>query len=110
MVGVLVTLSVVLTASVLVPGITARQILHILVGCAAGAASGRLTFRRLQTGGLAAARSTVPARRAGGCRRWPCSATGLPLGRKIGMAVLRSYLALATVLVAVKIVELALAH
>ena len=34
----------------------------------------------------------------------------VPLGRKIGMTVLRSYLAVATVLVAVKIVQLALAH
>ena len=34
----------------------------------------------------------------------------MPLGRKVGMTVLRSYLAVATVLVAVKIVELALAH
>jgi hypothetical protein len=34
----------------------------------------------------------------------------VPLGRKIAMSVLRSYLAVATVLVAVKIVQLALGH
>jgi hypothetical protein len=34
----------------------------------------------------------------------------VPLGRKVGMSILRSYLAVATVLVAVKIIELALAH
>ena len=34
----------------------------------------------------------------------------VPVGRKIGMTVLRSYLAMATVLVAVKIIELALAR
>jgi len=32
------------------------------------------------------------------------------LGRKIGMTILRSYLAVATILVAVKIIQLALAH
>jgi hypothetical protein len=34
----------------------------------------------------------------------------VPPGRKIGMTVLRSYLAVATILVAVKIVQLALGH
>ena len=34
----------------------------------------------------------------------------VPLGRKIGMSILRSYLAVATVLVAVKIIQLALGH
>jgi hypothetical protein len=34
----------------------------------------------------------------------------VPLGRKIGMSILRSYLAVATILVAVKIIQLALAH
>jgi Mn2+/Fe2+ NRAMP family transporter len=112
-VSVLVALSVILTASVLDPGITARQILLILACCAAGAAvfGCGLAFRRLQTGALAAG----PIDRSGR-ESWRMPPLALlrrpavPLGRKIGMTVLRSYLALATVLVAVKIIELALAH
>ncbi len=34
----------------------------------------------------------------------------VPIGRKLGMTILRSYLAVATVLVIVKIVELAIGH
>jgi Mn2+/Fe2+ NRAMP family transporter len=112
-VTVLVALSVILTASVLDPAITARQIAVILACCAAGAAvlGCGLAFRRLQTGGLDAG----PIDRAGR-ESWRMPPLALlrrpvvPAGRKVGMTVLRSYLALATILVAVKIIELALAH
>jgi Mn2+/Fe2+ NRAMP family transporter len=112
-VSVLVALSVILTASVLDPAITARQIGVILACCAAGAAlfGCGLAFRRLQTGGLGA----DPIDRAGR-ESWRMPPLALlrrpvvPAGRKVGMTVLRSYLALATILVAVKIIELALAH
>jgi Mn2+/Fe2+ NRAMP family transporter len=112
-VSVLVALSVILTASVLDPAITARQIAVILGCCAAGAAvfGCGLAFRRLQTGGPGAG----PIDRAGR-ESWRMPPLALlrrpavPAGRKVGLTVLRTYLALATVLVAVKIIELALAH
>jgi NRAMP (natural resistance-associated macrophage protein)-like metal ion transporter len=111
-VTVLVALSVILTASVLDPGLDARQILLILVGCCAAAAAGGacLAVRRVRSGRLA----TVIDRSDRENWRMPPLALlrrpSVPLGRKIGMSVLRSYLAVATILVAVKIVQLALAH
>jgi NRAMP (natural resistance-associated macrophage protein)-like metal ion transporter len=112
-VAVLVALSVILTASVIDPGITARQILGILCGCVGVAALGGIVFvvARLRTGRLAAQAIDRTGR-----ENWRMPQLALlrrpevPLGRKIGMTVLRSYLAVATVLVAVKIIELALAH
>jgi Mn2+/Fe2+ NRAMP family transporter len=112
-VTVLVALSVILTASVLDPGLTARQILLILGGCVGAAALGGAcyTVLRLRSGGLAAAVIDRSDR-----ENWRMPPLALlrrprvPVGRKIGMTVLRSYLAVATVLVAVKIVQLALGH
>jgi hypothetical protein len=106
---------VILTASVLDPGLTARQILIILGGCGTAAAVGGLCFMglRLRPGGPGLA---VAAIDRSGRENWRMPPLALlrrpavPLGRKIGMSVLRSYLAVATVLVAVKIVQLALAH
>ncbi len=112
-VTVLVALSVILTASVLDPGLTARQIVFILGGCAAAAALVGACFaaRRLRAGGPAAATIDRSDRENW---RMPQLALlrrpSLPLGRKIGMSVLRTYLAVATVLVAVKIVQLAIGH
>jgi NRAMP (natural resistance-associated macrophage protein)-like metal ion transporter len=111
-VTVLVALSVILTASVLDPGLDARQILLILVGCCAAAAAGGacLAVRRVRSGRLA----TVIDRSDRENWRMPPLALlrrpPVPLGRKIGLTILRSYLAVATVLVAVKIIQLALAH
>jgi hypothetical protein len=116
-VTVLVALSVVLTASVLDPGLTARQILMILGGCGAAAALGGLGFvaLRLRPGGPGLARAQDVIDRDGreNWRMPPLALLRRPpvsLGRKIGMTVLWSYVAVATVLVAVKIVQLALAH
>jgi Mn2+/Fe2+ NRAMP family transporter len=110
-VGVLVTLSVVLTASVLFPHITASAILAIM------AASG--------LAGLAAAAFALTARRRiglapmidrAGRENWrmpPLAELGrarMSTGRRIGMGALRLYLAAAMVLVIVKIVEVALGH
>jgi Mn2+/Fe2+ NRAMP family transporter len=111
-IAVLVGLSVILTASVLFPAITAGQILAIMSGCGAAAllAGGWALARKLRTGSLAAA----PVDRSGrehwrmpplALLRCPAMSTG----RKIGMAALRLYLGAATVLVIVKIVELAVA-
>ena len=112
-VTVLVALSVILTGSVLDPGLTARQILLILGGCVGAAALAGACYaaRRLRSGRLA----DVPVDRSDR-ESWRMPPLALlrrppvPLGRKIGMSVLRSYLAVATVLVAVKIVQLALGH
>src|SRR6202046_5628068 len=112
-VTVLIALSVILTASVLDPGITARQIVIILARCCGAAAIGGLgvVAWRLHSGTLA----RVPVDRAGR-ENWRMPQLALlkrprvPLGRKIGMSILRSYLAVATILVAVKIIQLVLAH
>jgi Mn2+/Fe2+ NRAMP family transporter len=108
--AVLVTLSVVLTSSVLFPGMTARQITGIMAACAA--------FGLVGAGYSAAARRRRPAPSAiaGRAEDWrmpPLAELGrasMSTGRKVGMGVLRVYLAVASVLVVVKIVELALGH
>jgi Mn2+/Fe2+ NRAMP family transporter len=112
-VAVLVSLSVILTASVLFPGITSRQIVGIIAGCGAAMvlAAGYALTRRLRAGALTAG----PADRAGreSWRMPPLALLQRPAmsaGRKIGMSALRLYLAVAMILVIVRIVELALGH
>jgi len=113
-VTVLVALSVILTASVLDPGLTARQIVLILSGVIGAAVAGGACFAigRLRSGSRLEAAVIDRSDR----ENWRMPPLALlqrprvPLGRKIGMTVLRSYLAVATILVAVKIVQLALAH
>ena len=113
-VALLVALSVVLTASVLFPAITARQI--IVIFCVCGAASAILGAWT-----LARARRSVgfgvgvPVDRTGreNWRMPPLAMLSKPVmsgSRKIGLTVLRSYLAVAMILVVVKLVEVALAH
>lgn len=106
-VGVLVTLSVVLTASVAFPGLGAGAIAAVIAGCAgAGAlAAGYALLRRPGA-------RPAPVDRTGrdGWRMPPVDelpAPALSTGRRIGLAALRGYLVLATVLVAVRIAELA---
>jgi len=110
-VAVLVTLSVVLTASVLFPGITERQILGIFLGCAAVsvAAGGWALIRSLRV------RSSVEVDRRDreSWRMPPLNMLSKPVmstGRKIGLTALRAYLAIAMILVIVRIVQVALAH
>ena len=112
-VAVLVTLSVVLTASVLFPAITAGQIVVILAGCAAASVlvAGFAMARRLRPGSPA----SLPIDRAGrsGWRMPPLTLLDRPVmstGRKLGMSALRLYLAVAMILVIVRIVELATMH
>jgi Mn2+/Fe2+ NRAMP family transporter len=110
-IAVLITLSVVLTASVLFPNITGRQIMIIMVACAvaAAAAGGWVLVRaRRAIGG-------VPVDRTGrdGWRMPPLATLSKPVlstGRKIGLSALRAYLAIAMILVIVKIVQVALGH
>ncbi len=110
-IAVLISLSVVLTASVLFPAITGRQIVQIICVCGAAAAvAGAWVLARghRSVGG-------VPADRSGreNWRMPPLAMLSKPVlstGRKIGLSALRAYLAIAMILVIVKIVEVALAH
>jgi Mn2+/Fe2+ NRAMP family transporter len=114
-VALLVGLSVILTASVLFPAITARQMLAILGTCCGGAALAACVVlaRRRLARGTASAPAAAISREGRENWRMPPLTLLAPLrltgGRKAGMTVLRLYLAAATVLVAVKIVQLALA-
>jgi len=111
-VAILVTLSVILTASVLFPSISSRQILEIMIVCGAAGvlAAGYTLARRLRRGGSAAAVDRA------GQETWrmpPLALLRRPamsVGRKVGMGALRLYLGVAMILVIVKIVQLALGH
>jgi hypothetical protein len=112
-VAVLVTLSVVLTAAVLFPAISAGQIVLILAACGAVSvlAGGFVLARRLRPGSVA----SLPVDRSGRAdwRMPPLTLLDRPVmstGRKIGMSALRLYLLVAMVLVIVRIVELAIGH
>jgi hypothetical protein len=110
-VAVLITMSVVLTASVLFPRITERQILSIFLGCTAvSVAAGGWTLIRSLRGHNSA---EVDRRDRESWRMPPLNMLSKPImstGRKIGLTVLRSYLAIAMILVIVRIVQLAIGH
>ena len=129
--AILVTLSVILTAAVLFPNITAGQIAGIMIVCAVlGVAAAGYTAlaRRRRTALALTDTSGLDESELGGegldvlqledCapddwRMPPLAELGrasMSTGRKIGMGALRLYLAVASVLVVVKIVELALGH
>ncbi|WP_236792382.1 NRAMP family divalent metal transporter [Amycolatopsis sp. GM8] len=108
-VGVLVILSIVLTASVLFPDITAGTILDIMGGCAAIGvlAGGFVAFRRKGTAQL--------IDRSGRAHwRMPALDTlarpAMSAARRIGMSALRGYLLIAMILVVVKLVGVALSR
>ena len=113
-VAVLVTLSVVLTASVLFPAITGRQMMEIILVCAAASAlAGAWALARARRAlgfGVGA-----PVDRAGreNWRMPPLAMMSKPVlstGRKLGLTALRVYLAIAMILVIVKIVQVAIGH
>ncbi|WP_035796573.1 NRAMP family divalent metal transporter [Kitasatospora mediocidica] len=110
-VGVLVTLSVILTASVLFPDITADAILQIMAVCGVtGVLAAGYAFTRRRT-----ATNEDPLDRTGRdtWRMPPLETLTKPVmatGRKIGMGALRSYLLVAMVLVIIKIVQVALSN
>ncbi len=113
-VGVLVTLSIILTASVLFPDITAGAIMNIMAACGVAAvlAIGYAEVRRRRRGG---ARAGAGVDRSGRdeWRMPPLETLAKPVtstGYKIGMGALRSYLLVAMILVVIKIVEVALGH
>ncbi|MEV6927598.1 NRAMP family divalent metal transporter [Dactylosporangium sp. NPDC051485] len=108
-VGVLVTLSVVLTAAVLFPDISTGAILKIMAGCgAAGLAAAGYALARRRT-------ANAPTDRTGReAWRMPPLATlerpTMSTARRIGMGALRLYLVVAMGLVIIKIVQVALGH
>ncbi|HEY3871477.1 MAG TPA: NRAMP family divalent metal transporter [Actinocrinis sp.] len=107
--GVLVSLSVVLTAAVLFPDIDAGQIMAILGACVVCGLAGAGYSARARSGRPASA----PIDRTG-AETWrmpPLAELGrarISAGQKLGMGALRFYLAMASVLVVVRIVEMAL--
>ena len=118
-IALLVALSLVLTGSVLDPALTGGQILGILGGCAAVslALAGGLGVKALRNrrerswNGLAPERIDRTGRED--WRTPPLAELGpavISRGRRLSLAVLRTYLAVATVLVVVKLVALALGH
>ncbi|MGH3169713.1 MAG: divalent metal cation transporter, partial [Trebonia sp.] len=128
-IAILVTLSVILTASVVFPSITAGQILAITVACAGAALLGgavmlaRRTVRRpmasaavsdeVIAGHIADAMAEDAADMADrdSWRMPPLSELSAPVlsrARKIGLTVLRAYLFASMILVIVKIVEVAI--
>ena len=132
-IAVLITLSVVLTASVMFPAISAGAIFAIMGGCAAMAvviggfavASARRTARTATLAEVAVAAEvaeltqgaepaeTAPSVDKLSWRMPPLSELPAPVikgARRIGLLGLRGYLALAMIMVIVKIVETALGH
>ena len=106
--AVLVTLSIILTLAVLDPNLTAGQILDIIEACGVLSlvfAGYALLSRRRRPA------ESIDRASALDWRMPPLSVIGraaMPTSRKVGMSILRLYLALASVLVVVKIVQMAL--
>ena len=105
-VGVLVMLSIILTASVLFPGVTAATIVWIMTGCAAAG---------LVAASAALLRGRGPVIDRTGRESWRMPPLGtltqptMTTGGKVGMGALRGYLLVAMVLAVVKLVDMALA-
>jgi Mn2+/Fe2+ NRAMP family transporter len=116
-IAVLITLSVVLTASVMFPAITGAQIFAVMGGCAAVAvATGGFTVvrgrRAAPTRAAASSLAVAPVDKLA-WRMPPLSELSAPAitgARRIGLIGLRAYLAVAMVMVIVKIVLLAIGH
>jgi hypothetical protein len=125
-IAALVTLSIVLVASVMFPAITATQIIAIVAGCAAVAVTtvGWLGVRGIQ-GIRRRGRSGPPdaddSDGSDGSSRadrmmWrmpPLAELAVPKitgARRIGLIALRGYLAVAMVMVVLKVVLMAVAH
>jgi Natural resistance-associated macrophage protein len=114
-IAVLITLSVVLTASVLFPAISARQMIEIIIACAAVSALGgawTLVRHRRTAAATTVADVLVEADRDT-WRMPPLAELSAPVvsgARKLGLAALRGYLAIAMILVIIKIIEVAVGH
>jgi Mn2+/Fe2+ NRAMP family transporter len=117
----LITLSVVLVASVIFPAITGTQIVVIMAACAAAAvaAGGWLLVKGRRPGVSAAAAAGGGVAVAGApvdrmaWRMPPLAELPTPKitgARRAGLIGLRAYLAIALVMVVVKVIMLAIAH
>jgi Mn2+/Fe2+ NRAMP family transporter len=107
---VLIALSAVLTTSVVFPRITGREILGIILGCLAAAVivGGWILLRSLRV------RSSVEVDRRDreNWRMPPLTMLSKPVmsaGRKVTLTVLGSYMAIAMILVVVRIIQMAVA-
>ena len=117
-IALLITLSLILTASVALPHITAGQIVAILLGCAGVTvvAGGWIVVRgqMRRRAGLVSADTVVPDRAERERWRMPPLATltvpSISLGRKLTLMGMWVYLVIAMGVVVLRIVELAAAH
>ena len=122
-IAALVTLSIVLVASVMFPAITATQIIAIVAGCAAVAvtavgwlgARGIQGIRRRGRSGPSDADDSDGSSKADRMmwRMPPLAELAVPKitgARRIGLIALRGYLAVAMVMVVLKVVLMAVAH
>jgi Mn2+/Fe2+ NRAMP family transporter len=114
-IAVLITLSIVLTTSVRFPHITGQQIAGIMLGCAGLAvAGGAVALVRARHSVLASLPEDPDSVADRDTWRMPplatLSAAPMSGARKIGLLGLRCYLAVAMVMVIVKIIQVALAH
>ncbi|HLJ98525.1 MAG TPA: NRAMP family divalent metal transporter [Streptosporangiaceae bacterium] len=112
-VALLITLSVVLTASVLFPRITGGQIVDIMLACAgASVVAGAFLLARARRAAFPVPDPDTLADRDT-WRMPPLNTLTTPLlsaGRKVGLSALRLYLAAAMILVIVKVVQVAIGH
>src|ERR1700678_713495 len=114
-IAVLITLSVVLTSSVVFPQITAGQIVAICVACAAVSVLGGLVMvvRRRRVRVAVAEAMSEDAVSVADRNTWrmpPLSELGRPVvsrGRKLFLTAIRGYLAIAMIMVIVKVVMIA---
>ncbi|WP_116209709.1 NRAMP family divalent metal transporter [Streptomyces olivoreticuli] len=113
-VAVLVTLSVILTAAVLFPGITTAAILDIMAICGvAGILALGYAETRRRRKGWARTGHVIDRTGRGAWRMPPLDQLPKPVistGRKVGLTALRTYLLVAMILVIVRIAQLALGH
>jgi Mn2+/Fe2+ NRAMP family transporter len=111
-IAILITLSVILTASVLFPNVTSGQILDILIGCGiVSAVFGAVLLVRRRRAELPVADPEFEDR--DNWRMPPLNRLTAPMisgGRKAGLTALRLYLLIAMILVIVKVVQTALGH
>lgn len=122
-IAALVTLSIVLVASVMFPAITATQIIAIVAGCAAVAVTavgwlgvrGIQGIRRRGRSGPSDADDSDGSAKADRMmwRMPPLAELAVPKitgARRVGLIALRGYLAVAMVMVVLKVVLMAVAH
>ncbi|MEV7022323.1 NRAMP family divalent metal transporter [Kitasatospora sp. NPDC093558] len=110
-VGILVTLSLILTASVVWPDISSNAILWIMAGC--GVVGVLVTGYSFTAGRLGTKEDPIDRTGRENWRMPPLETLERPVmstARKIGMGALRTYLLIAMIMVIFKVVQTALGH